>query len=91
MADPGELPSEPTGPGESPSFTLGLMNSTSSIPPSRALPLRIYLVVFAMYQPSYRCLASYLNQDGSDIRTDLLGDDQLEAIARKYHAEHASL
>jgi len=42
--------------------------------------------VFATYRPSYRCLAWYLRQTGTDVRSDLLGDEQPEAVARHYRA-----
>jgi SnoaL-like domain len=45
----------------------------------------------ASYRPSYRCLAWYLSQRGLQMRPDLLGDDQPEAVARQYDAEAAWL
>ncbi len=45
----------------------------------------------AAYRPSYRCLAWYLNQKGYHIGTDLLGDDQPEAVVRQYGAQTAWL
>lgn len=46
---------------------------------------------FAMYRPSYRCLAWYLGQNGTDVPSDLLGDDKPETVARHYQAQHAWL
>ena len=48
-------------------------------------------MVFENYRPSYRCLARYMNHVGSDIQSDLLGDDQPEAVARQCQAEKAWL
>jgi len=45
----------------------------------------------ATYRPSYRYLAWYLSQTGTEIRSDLLGDDQPDAVARQYQAENAWL
>ena len=41
----------------------------------------------AGYRPSYRCLAWYQSRLGFHVRSDLLGDDQPEAVARQYEAE----
>lgn len=43
----------------------------------------------AKYRPSYRCLAWYQTGLGLQVRDDLLGDDQPEAVARQYEAEEA--
>jgi hypothetical protein len=47
--------------------------------------------MFAGYRPSYRCLAWYLNQNGSDVSSDLPGDDRPAAVADLYSAERAWL
>jgi hypothetical protein len=46
---------------------------------------------FARYRPSYRCLAWHAAQLGSTMRSDLLGDDQPEAVARQHRDETAWL
>ena len=46
---------------------------------------------FARYRSSYRCLAWYLNRDGSEISPDLPGDDRPAATADLYAAERAWL
>lgn len=46
---------------------------------------------FADYRSSYRCLAWYQGRLGIDLRSDLLGDDRPEAVARQYEAEAAWL
>lgn len=46
---------------------------------------------FAVHRPSYRCLAWYLNQNGSEIASDLPGDDQPATTAALYAAEQAWL
>jgi hypothetical protein len=45
----------------------------------------------AAYRPSYRYLAWYQNRLGFQLRSDLLGDDQPEPVARQYLAEAAWL
>lgn len=39
------------------------------------------------YRPSYRCLAWYQGRLGIGLRSDLLGDDRPEDVARQYEAE----
>ena len=46
---------------------------------------------FASYRPSYRCLAWYLNQFGSQIASDLPGDDRPATAAAVYAADQAWL
>ena len=41
----------------------------------------------AGHRPSYRCLAWYQSRLGIDLRSDLLGDDRPEDVARQYEAE----
>jgi SnoaL-like domain len=43
------------------------------------------------YRPSYRLLAWYLHRRDVHVRSDLLGDDQPEPVARQYEAEAAWL
>lgn len=45
----------------------------------------------AAYRPSYRYLAWYQSRLGFQLRSDLLGDDQPEPVARQYQAEAAWL
>jgi len=45
----------------------------------------------AVHRPSYRCLAWYLNKNGSQIAADLPGDDQPATTAALYAAEQAWL
>jgi len=47
--------------------------------------------VFASYRPSYRCLAWYLTQEGSEISENLAGDDKPATAAALYAAEQAWL
>lgn len=57
--------------------------------PGTTLPLDP--AAFAALRPSYRCLAWYLGQSGSDVGPDLLGDDAPDAVAHHYQAERAWL
>lgn len=41
---------------------------------------------FAGFRQSYRCLAWYQSRLGIDLRSDLLGDDRPEDVARQYEA-----
>ena len=43
------------------------------------------------YRPSHCCLAWYQGRLGFHVRSDLLGDDRPEAVARQYEAEAAWL
>lgn len=61
---------------------------TPSIP---GTTLDIDPAAFAAYRSSYRCLAWYLNQNGSGVAADLLGDDQPEAVTRQYQIENTWL
>jgi hypothetical protein len=45
----------------------------------------------APFRPAYRNLAWYLGRRGHHITADLLGDDELENVARHYEAEQAWL
>ncbi|POX47962.1 nuclear transport factor 2 family protein [Streptomyces sp. Ru72] len=45
----------------------------------------------AGYRPSYRFLAWYLNRKGYTVGDHHLGDDQPEAVAEQYRAEHTWL
>lgn len=46
---------------------------------------------FASYRSSYRCLAWYLDRDGTAIAADLPGDDRPAGVAGVYAAERAWL
>ncbi len=61
---------------------------TPSVPGTR---LDVDPQELAGYRPSYRCLAWYQARLGIDLRSDLLGDDRPEAVARQYEAEAAWL
>ena len=63
----------------------------SLVPAVPGTQLNINPEELAIYRPSYRCLAWYLNQKGYQVEADLLGDDQPEAAARQYEAEAAWL
>jgi hypothetical protein len=45
----------------------------------------------AGYRPSYRFLAWYLKRNGYTVGDHHLGDDQPEAVAEQYRAEHTWL
>lgn len=47
--------------------------------------------ILTSYRPSYRFLAWYQSRLGLDLRSDLLGDDQPDPVARQYEAEAAWL
>ncbi len=68
-----------------------IYESDSLTPSVPGTTLDLDPAVFAAYRPSYRCLAWYLSQTGTDIRSDLLGDDQPDSVARQYQAENAWL
>ena len=61
---------------------------TPSVPGTR---LGVDPQELAGYRPSYRCLAWYQARLGIDLRSDLLGDDRPEDVARQYEAETAWL
>jgi hypothetical protein len=61
---------------------------TPSVPGTR---LDIDPAEFADFRCSYRCLAWRENRLGRPLRSDLLGDDQPEPVARQYEAEAAWL
>ena len=48
-------------------------------------------VQFTAFRPSYRCLAWRENRLGRPLRSDLLGDDQPQPVARQYNVEAAWL
>ena len=61
---------------------------TPSIPGTR---LALEPAEFTAFRASYRCLAWRENRLGRPLRSDLLGDDQPEPVARQYDAETAWL
>jgi hypothetical protein len=61
---------------------------TPSVPGTR---LSIDPAEFTAFRPSYRCLACRESRLGRPLRSDLLGDDQPEPVARQYEAEAAWL
>ena len=61
---------------------------TPSIPGTR---LALEPAEFTAFRASYRCLAWRENRLGRPLRSDLLGDDQPEPVARQYEAETAWL
>lgn len=61
---------------------------TPSVPGTQ---LTIDPAEFAAFRPSYRCLAWRESRLGRPLRSDLLGDDQPEPVARQYEAEAAWL
>jgi len=82
--------SSTTGPRPSSRGSPRSTNATRS-PRRPGTTLDLEPTAFAAFRPSYRCLAWYLGQTGSDVRSDLLGDDKPEAVARYYQAERAWL
>lgn len=46
---------------------------------------------FAGYRPSCRCLAWFWGRRGAELRSDLLGDDEPDAVQQQYEAEAAWL
>lgn len=61
---------------------------TASLP---GTTLDIDPAALAGFRPSYRCLAWYLSGIGADVGSDLLGDDQPDAVAHHYQSEIAWL
>jgi SnoaL-like domain len=61
---------------------------TPSVPGTQ---LSIDPAEFTVFRPSYRCLAWRESRLGRPLRSDLLGDDQPEPVARQYETEVAWL
>ncbi|WP_316745366.1 nuclear transport factor 2 family protein [Streptomyces sp. MK7] len=68
-----------------------LASACAPVPVLPGTHLAVDAAELAGYRPSYRFLARYLNRKGYTVGDHHLGDDQPEAVAEQYHAEHTWL